>query len=349
MYNPIFIDKFHIWDIFHNNENNLVIICPVCIAYKKRVENNLDILYEGEYFSQEFNQENISTCEFSYIFVLKRKTEYRKNIQLTIKQYINDEEISTTINTEVNKYPTNNDKIIMSTMVKDEDNYIKQWIIFHNNIGVSHFVIYDNSGSNTLKYLLKDFIDDNLVTLINWSYSKQKYKGFRGTHLKKMSLIQSPQQTHSIWAFKNCKYIGMFDIDEYINIQKEKNIYDFFNNLIINKEINVDEISGFEILNKFFYNPNKLPTDNFEFLKIYNCSEIIFDEEKPNYHQKLFIIPKNTHSMCMHQIIFGKKKYIVSSDEIFFNHYYFLNKNKRGLNKTKLQDNSIEKHTINLK
>ena len=38
----------------------------------------------------------------------------------------------------------------MSTLVKDEDKYIKQWIEFHLNIGIKRFIIYDNSNKNTL-------------------------------------------------------------------------------------------------------------------------------------------------------------------------------------------------------
>ena len=49
---------------------------------------------------------------------------------------------------------------------------------------------------------------------------------------------QTTQQNHSIWAFKNCKYIGMFDIDEYINMQNDTNIHNFFNNLIKKENIN---------------------------------------------------------------------------------------------------------------
>ena len=42
------------------------------------------------------------------------------------------------------KYPELKDEIIMSTLVHNEDNYIKQWIIYHLNIGINRIIIYDN-------------------------------------------------------------------------------------------------------------------------------------------------------------------------------------------------------------
>lgn len=112
----------------------------------------------------------------------------------------------------------------MSTMVYNEDNYIRQWITFHHNIGVNRFIIYDNSGINDNKSLksieenidlekvLEDFINNGLVLLIKWNYPKLlTISGISG---------QSTRENHTIWAFKRCKYIGMFDIDDYVNIHR---------------------------------------------------------------------------------------------------------------------------------
>ena len=111
-------------------------------------------------------------------------------------------------------------------MVYNEDNYIRQWIKYHSNIGVKRFIIYDNSKindnksyksvekSSNLKKVLKDLIKKRKVVLIEWSYPKRSRKsGISG---------QTTQQNHSIYAFRSSKYIGLFDIDEYVNMQKKK-------------------------------------------------------------------------------------------------------------------------------
>jgi hypothetical protein len=324
IYNPISIDKFSIYDIFHNSLDNIVIVSPWS-------KTSLDVKYKNNNFDTL-----ICPHKHTILYVLKNKTEYNKIIELNINGQF--------ITTKVNKYPDFKNEIIMSTIVCNEDDYIIQWIKFHNNIGINRFIIYDNKKDNlksndliikqsNLEYVLKDFIKDGLVILIRWNYPYiAKESGISG---------QTTQQNHSIWSFKTCKYIGMFDIDEYINIQTTNtNINYFFNNLIENMHINTNDVGSFRLLNKFFFNPDDLPTNDYNFLQIYNCSKISLK----NY-EKGFVIPKNVYIYSVHMITFGKCMYIVPPELLYFNHYFFLNKSNRGKNKTMFIDTSIKKHT----
>ena len=318
-YYPIVINKFNIYDIFHNSLNNIVVITPYNKTY-------LDIKYKKKKLE-------IFVCPHkrAIIYVLKDEIKYNKIIELNIE----DE----TITTEVNKYPDFKNVIIMSTLVRNEDDYIKQWIIFHKNIGIDRFIIYDNKGDKTvssdlqktqssLECVLQEFINDGTVILIKWAFSYGRN-------------AQPTQQNHSLWSFKSCKYIGMFDIDEYVNIQTNHiNINSFFDNLILTNDINTDNIGSFRLLNKFFYNPNDLPTNDYNFLQIYNCDKIKFSG-----NEKGFAIPKNVSVYCVHMITLGKPMYTVPHKMLYFNHYYFLNKSHRGKTKTDLIDTSIKRHT----
>jgi hypothetical protein len=238
----------------------------------------------------------------------------------------------------------------MSTMVKFDDNIILQWINFHMKIGIQRFIIYDNksssnvelckintdakrntNNSSNLSVLLEDYIKKNIVILINWKYDKFKNKsGISG---------QTTQQNHSIWAFKNSKYIGLFDVDEYVNIQSDDNISSLLTKIIERNNIDIDNYGSFRLLNKFFYNPNNLPIDGYKFLKIYNCDNITLRR-----HEKNFVIPRNVNTFSIHMITSGKQMYTIKPDEVFFNHYCYLNKASRGRNKTNITDNSINKH-----
>jgi hypothetical protein len=235
-------------------------------------------------------------------------------------------------------------------MVHNEDNYIRQWIQFHLNIGVTRFIIYDNSKindyksyksiekSSNLKKVLSDFIEKGIVVLIEWPYPKRlKISGISG---------QTTQQNHSIYAFRNSKYIGLFDIDEYINMQNNTNITDFFDSLIKNNKINTNKIGSFRLLNKFFTNPDNLPVNGYDFLSIYKCKEMTTTGCEKN-----FVIPKNVETFSVHMITKGKKMYNVDSKLVYFNHYQFLNKLKRGRDSSNLQDKTILKHCkfLNLK
>ena len=323
IYNPINAG-YYIYDIYHNDNNNLIIISPLETKPLTIKYNDID-----------FNL-HICSHKHTYVYVSKDKTEYEKKIKLNINNKY--------LEVNVNKYPNFKDEIIMSTMVYNEDNYIRQWIEFNLNIGIKHFIIYDNSKykgkdnsyksiekSSNLEKVLSDYINQGTVVLINWPYPKRKGKsGISG---------QTTQQNHSIWAFKNCKYIGLFDIDEYINMKNDTNIYTFFDNLIKQKKINVSKIGSFRLLNKFFHNPNNKSTSNYDFFNIYNCDKITLLG-----HEKNFVIPKNVNTFSVHQITNGKIPYIIPHQNAYFNHYYFLNKKTRGKKKTNLTDDSINKH-----
>ena len=318
-----------LYDIYHNDNNKLIIIIPAEInpPHIEYITSNLNLNLNFKL--------HICPHKHTFIYELLSETKYIENIQLKINDTIYD--------VKVNKYPEFKDEIIMSTMVYNEDNYIRQWIQFHLNIGITRFIIYDNSKvndhksyksvekSSNLKKVLSDFIEKEIVLLIEWSYPKR---------LNKSRISgQTTQQNHSIYAFRNSKYIGLFDIDEYINMQNNTNINDFFDSMITQLNLDTNNIGSFKILNKFFTNPDNLSTNGFDFLSIFTCKKI---QKKGN--EKNFVIPKNVKTFSVHMITSGKKMYNIDSKYIYFNHYIFLNKAKRGKDKSDLEDKTILKH-----
>lgn len=316
-----------IYDIFHNDKNKLIIIMPAEFVPP-------DIKYINSKLNLEFK---LHSCPHKHTFIYETLAEikYTENIQLLINDKIYD--------VKVNKYPEFKDEIIMSTMVYNEDNYIRQWINFHLNIGITRFIIYDNSKINdnlsyksieetsNLKKVLSDFIEKKIVILIEWSYPKRlKKSGISG---------QTTQQNHSIYAFKNSKYIGLFDIDEYVNMQNNTNIDNFFNLLITKQKLDINKIGGFKIKNKDFTNPDNLSTNEYDFLSIFSCKEIT-----KIGRMKSVVIPNNVNTYSVHIITSGKRMYNVDFNDLYFNHYIFLNKSNRGKDITNLEDNSIMEH-----
>jgi len=240
--NPTFIEKYLIYDVFYNDLNQYVLISPKINNYNIsiNIKNNT---YNLKLISCAHNHTNV---------YISNELEYESIIDIIIN---ND----TCKNVKVNKYSNFSNKILMSTIVKNEDNYICQWIEYHKFLGVQHFIIYDNSSSNTLSKVLKKYIDENVVILINWQYPYYFYhSGISG---------QTTQQNHSIYAFKTAKYIGLMDIDEYVNPQIGKNINDYFNDLIKNNNIDINNIGGFELVSRFFINKQNKPVDKYNFLK----------------------------------------------------------------------------------
>lgn len=340
IYNPIYIKEFNIYDIFYNDLKQIVIISPS--------ENDpLDI--KLKYHNNIYNF-NLEKCPHNHTYIYYcNLNKYKSKVNLILN--------NTEKNVQVNKYPRFKNEIIMSTLVKNEDNYIIQWINYHIKLGVDRFIIYDNKDGNSvinnnriplfketsnLKKILNKYIENEIVVLINWPFSKRlPISGISG---------QTTQQNHSIYAFKKCKYIGLFDIDEYLNPQinnfenilKNNIINNMFDEIIKKNKLNIKKIGSFMIKCKLYFNPNNKSVEGYDFLKIYNCNPITLKGREKN-----FVIPKNVKTFSVHEITKGKKSFVINYNMLFFNHYFFLNKIDRGKYETKYKDDTI-KNIINL-
>jgi hypothetical protein len=305
---PIHIDEYQIYDIFYNGKLNII----------RPAEYPLDIFYNNV-------KMNVYTCPDLHTYIYTLKTTYLPTITLTIQNQ--------PIETNVQIYPEFKDEIILSTLVKNEDAYIKPWIDFHLGIGITRFIIYDNSDSDTLSNVLRDYLEKKQVVLISWNVPY---------YLPKSDISgQTTQQNHSIYAFNKSKYIGLFDIDEYINMQHHTNIHTCLNDMIDLYQLNKKQIGSFAIRNKFFYDPDNLTTEGTNFLTIFNCDEITLDTREKN-----FVIPQNVKTFSVHKITDGKPMFLLDEKQIFFNHYCYLNKTNRGKKNTIFKDNSILKHIV---
>jgi hypothetical protein len=51
---------------------------------------------------------------------------------------------------------------------KDEAPWFKEWIEYHLLVGVDHFYLYNNDSTDNFREVLKPYIDDEIVTIIDW-------------------------------------------------------------------------------------------------------------------------------------------------------------------------------------
>ena len=249
-------------------------------------------------------------------------------------------------NVKVNLYPDLTDKIIMSTMVKNEDDYIIQWIEYHLSLGIQHFIIYDNKDTpkwlfpskssslhkeSDLESLLDNYIKKGVVILLNWPYLPEL--GFGG-----LNSGQHTQLNHCLNCFKESKYLCNFDVDEYINPQHFQTLESQLNYIIEKNDVSLNNLSCFKIEAKFFHNFKNKCTNGYNFLKITNCEK----STRKNKCEKLIIIPKNTYTIGPHMVFRGNTPMLsVSENDMFCNHYFFLNKEERGREVTRYTDESI--------
>ena len=100
-------------------------------------------------------------------------------------------------------------------IVKDDHDYIREWIDYHHKIGVEHFYISDNGSNPPLQAILQDYIAKGLVV---YTYDRR----------------QKPQcavYNECIAKYREeSKWIGFFDADEFFVLRKHSNIRDFLSN-----------------------------------------------------------------------------------------------------------------------
>lgn len=94
-----------------------------------------------------------------------------------------------------------NDVLSLVAIIKNEADYIIEWLEYHMMVGVTRFFIYDNDSTDNLYEKLKWYIDNDIVV----------YQIFGGTKR------QLPAYNHAIDNYKlETKYMGFIDADEFL-------------------------------------------------------------------------------------------------------------------------------------
>lgn len=89
----------------------------------------------------------------------------------------------------------------LCAIAKRENEYLKEWVDYHVLVGVEHFVIYDNEEHPIAHRILKEYVDNGVVTVIHWPF---KYA--------QLNVYQ-----HCIDSYgKHFKWIGFIDLDEFL-------------------------------------------------------------------------------------------------------------------------------------
>lgn len=319
---PTHNKKYHIYDVLQNDNRELIVVLPA--------ENTPSL--EIQYIPRSKINNNPVTMELiecpqnhTHIYKCPMET-YHPNITLLI----NNE----TVNTRCNKYPEFRDEIIVSLIVKDEDKYIRQFIDYYKTIGVTRFIIYDNSTSGTLSTLLQSYIHEGTVLLIEWNYPYNLPRSGNSG--------QITHENHSIYAFQNSKYIGFFDVDEYVNMRSHNTIDDMLNDVIRENKLSVEkDIACFVLSCKIFRNIHNQPTEGLQFFDVYDCGDVL-----DRTREKSFVVPKNTDMFSVHVTIQSvKRNFYIDPNVAYFNHYVFLNKENNRMPEYEMTfvDNTIKR------
>jgi hypothetical protein len=102
-------------------------------------------------------------------------------------------------------------------IVRDEANYIAEWIAFHRIVGVCRFVIYDDRSRDDTIQIMEDM---NRGDIIVYPYSKDwhgpKYHGIRGNCIGFDTVPQCCAYNHYGVHHPHFGWTAFIDVDEYL-------------------------------------------------------------------------------------------------------------------------------------
>lgn len=94
---------------------------------------------------------------------------------------------------------------------KNEAPYFKEWLEFHKIIGIEHFYLYNNLSNDNYMDVLSPYIEDGIVTLIDWPFPQSQMKAYADC-AERFS--------------EEANWIGFVDLDEFIVPNTRDNIND---------------------------------------------------------------------------------------------------------------------------
>ncbi len=108
----------------------------------------------------------------------------------------------------------------LCAIFQNEAPYLKEWIDFHRKVGVEHFWLYNHLSNDNFKEVLRPYIENGIVELIEWHRPCNGYNEFIA--------IQCAAYTHAIsHSKKKTKWLVMLDTDEFIYPVEKKNLIEF--------------------------------------------------------------------------------------------------------------------------
>lgn len=131
-------------------------------------------------------------------------------------------------------------KNFILTIIKNEQEYLEEFIIYHLNHGINHIIIFEDIDSKSHKEIVDKY--SSKVTLINildvFDESEKERVIYEKTHLFKMQDKYSRKAMEYVKKHYECDWCFVMDIDEYITIDEK------YNDLseVLNEFINYDAV-----------------------------------------------------------------------------------------------------------
>lgn len=107
--------------------------------------------------------------------------------------------------------------ICMAAILRDEEPFLDEWLVYHKMIGIDHFFLYDDAPNLPLQELLQPHA--NYITVIPWYNMHDHYSGRNR---------QTKAYMHAVTEYSaGFDWITFIDGDEFIVLRKHETIREF--------------------------------------------------------------------------------------------------------------------------
>ncbi|KAL3526342.1 hypothetical protein ACH5RR_010998 [Cinchona calisaya] len=114
-------------------------------------------------------------------------------------------------------------EMCICTMLRNQARFLREWVIYHSQIGVGRWFIYDNDSSDNLENVIQSLIDVNYnITRHVWPWIKTQEAGFAHCALR---------------ARNSCEWVGFIDVDEFLHLPSGLLLHNVLSNGSRSKEI----------------------------------------------------------------------------------------------------------------
>lgn len=94
------------------------------------------------------------------------------------------------------------DPVHICCLAKNEGKYLREWLLFHQLIGVSHILLYDNSSTDDTRQVIQPFVESGFVDVVPWLWS---------------SPCQLAAYHDAIYRYRGRKlWLAFIDLDEFL-------------------------------------------------------------------------------------------------------------------------------------
>ena len=107
----------------------------------------------------------------------------------------------------------------LATNYKDEDPYLKEWLDYHLAVGVDHFYLFNQDGSESSWEIVKPYIERGVATVHDWTNFEGNYEGhtyFFQKNRNHMGYIHAAQN-----YYDETEWLLKIDVDEFLFMADE--------------------------------------------------------------------------------------------------------------------------------